>query len=265
MSNILIGTSGYSYKDWVGPVYPPGTADKDFLKVYAGKFTFTELNFSYYRQPDPRTLDRLVHMTDDHFRFAVKAHQSLTHAITGDFRREAAAFKQGIAPVIEASKLAAILAQFPFSYHYNPQNRKHLQAVCDELSGLPLAVEFRNAEWIRDSVCEGLKKRSVALVNVDEPALAGLIKPASIVTSHIAYVRFHGRNEANWWSGDNASRYDYLYSDDELAEWVPRIRDMAAKAVTVIVAFNNHWRGQAVQNARKLRKMIEGEVVKDNG
>jgi len=261
MSNILIGTSGYSYKDWVGPVYPAGTAAKDYLKFYAKDFLFTELNFSYYRQPDPRTLERLAHVTDDRFRFAVKTHQSLTHEITADFRKQALLFKEGIAPLIEVSKLAAVIAQFPFSYHYNPDNRKHLQTMCEEFAGIPFAVEFRNAEWMRDSVYEGLRKRNVALVNVDEPDLPGLMRPTAVVTSHIAYVRFHGRNSATWWNGDNASRYDYLYTGDELAAWAGRIRSMANQASTVLVVFNNHWRGQAVKNAKQMREMVE----QDNG
>jgi uncharacterized protein YecE (DUF72 family) len=264
MKNLLVGTSGYSYKDWIGPVYPEGTPGKDYLKHYAGLFSFTELNFSYYRQPDARTIERLAVTTGDRFRFAIKAHQSLTHEITQDFKKDAATFKQGIAPLIEASKLAAVLVQFPFSYHYIPKNRNHLKIVCEEFSGMPLAVEFRNSEWARDSVYEGLKKRGAAFVNVDEPRLSGLIAPSDIVTSHFAYARFHGRNSANWWKGDNASRYDYLYNDIELSEWIPRIERMAREANTVMVAFNNHWRGQAVKNARRLKELmgegpIEGE------
>jgi len=253
-NNILVGTSGYSYKDWVGPVYPEGTPGKDFLKHYAGLFSFTELNFSYYRQPDPHTLERMAVTTGERFRFAVKAHE-----ITQDFKKEAATFKQGIAPLIEASKLSAVLVQFPFSYHYIPKNRNHLKAVCEEFAGMPLAVEFRNSEWARDSVYDGLKGCNAAFVNVDEPPLSGLIKPSCIVTSHIAYARFHGRNSANWWEGDNASRYDYLYNDTELSEWIPRIEKMAGEAVVVMVAFNNHWRGQAVKNARRLRELV-GEI-----
>jgi uncharacterized protein YecE (DUF72 family) len=127
---------------------------------------------------------------------------------------------------------------------------------------MPLAVEFRNSEWSRDSVYEGLKKRGVAWVNVDEPALPGLIAASDRVTSHIGYVRFHGRNSANWWSGDNASRYDYLYSENELSEWAPRIQKiqkMEKETNVVMVAFNNHWRGQSVKNARQMREMVGEE------
>ncbi len=255
--HILVGTSGYSYKDWVGPVYPPATAPKDFLSVYSQKFSFTELNFTYYRQPDARTIERMVHLTGDRFRFAVKAHSSITHGRSGDIRASAQAFKEGISPLIESSKLAAVLIQFPFSFHYTPATRKRLAAVCSQFEGIPAAVEFRNSEWVRDSVNEGLRRRNIAFVNVDEPDLPGLIRPTAIATTHFAYVRFHGRNAQNWHTGDNVTRYDYGYSDDELARWLPRILRMAMNTQVVMIAFNNHSRGQAAQNAQRLQAMLE--------
>ena len=257
MENILIGTSGFSYKDWVGPVYPQGTPAKNYLPLYAKEFSFTELNFSYYRQPDPRTMERMVYATGDEFMFAVKAHQSITHEISESFGDDIKEFKQGIEPLIQASKLVAILIQFPYSFHYTAESRKHLLAVCDGFAGLPAAVEFRSDEWQRDSVYKGLAQHNICFVNVDEPALKGLPKPTDIVTSNIAYARFHGRNAKQWWTGDNASRYDYQYSDEELSEWIPRICKMAEKSTKVIVAFNNHWRGQAVTNAKRVREMLE--------
>lgn len=257
MANILIGTSGFSYKDWVGPVYPPGTPAKSYLSVYAKEFSFTELNFSYYRQPDPRTMERMVYVTGDDFDFAVKVHQSITHEISESFSNDVKLFKVGIEPLIQASKLAAILIQFPYSFHYTAESRKHLLAICEEFEALPAAVEFRNSEWQRDSVYNGLKEHNITFVNVDEPEVKGLPKPTDIVTSNIAYARFHGRNKKQWWTGDNMSRYDYLYSDEELSEWVPRINTMAEKCAKVIVAFNNHWRGQAVTNAKRVREMLD--------
>jgi uncharacterized protein YecE (DUF72 family) len=93
--SVVIGTSGYSYQDWVGPVYPPGTAAKDYLRLYAAEFPFCELNFSYYRQPDPRTIERMLHGVGDRFRFAVKAYKGLTHEITDGFSADAARFREG--------------------------------------------------------------------------------------------------------------------------------------------------------------------------
>lgn len=257
MNSLLIGTSGYSYKDWVGPVYPPGTPAKDFLKLYENEFSFTELNFSYYKQPDPRTLERLVKITGDQFVFAIKAHRSITHEISTDYKKHILEFRAGIQPLVEASKLGAVVIQFPYSFHYTPDARRHLLSVCRAFDGVPAAVEFRNNEWQKESVNTGLRECGVALVNVDEPDLPGLPGPAAVVTSHIAYLRFHGRNAKNWWTGDNASRYDYRYTDAELAEWIPRIMVMVRQAVKVMVAFNNHWNGQAVTNAKQLRELLK--------
>jgi uncharacterized protein YecE (DUF72 family) len=122
---------------------------------------------------------------------------------------------------------------------------------------MPAAVEFRNNEWQKESVNTGLRECGVALVNVDEPDLPGLPRPSGIVTAHFAYVRFHGRNSGNWWTGDNASRYDYRYADAELAQWVSRIMGMLKQVTRVMVAFNNHWNGQAVTNAKQLRELLK--------
>lgn len=253
---ILIGTSGFSYKDWVGPVYPAGTPAKNYLSLYEKEFNFTELNFSYYRQPDPRTLDRMVYITDDNFMFAIKAHKSITHEISPSLDSDVKEFKEGIRPLVSAAKLAAILVQFPYSFHYTADARKHLLAMCKAFEGFPAAVEFRNDEWQRESVYKGFEDHGITLVNVDEPDLPKLPKPTALVTAPTAYVRFHGRNSSQWWTGDNASRYDYSYTDEELSEWVPQIKTMAEKASRVIVAFNNHWKGQAVTNAKRIREII---------
>jgi uncharacterized protein YecE (DUF72 family) len=255
-ASILIGTSGYSYEDWMGPFYPEGMPKRDFLRFYASQFPVVELNFSYYTQPSASTLERMLEKTPDDFRFAIKAHQSLTHRIDGEFAREVERYRQGVRPLKEAGRLASILFQFPYSFHYTPECRSHLMRLCNAFADWPKAVEFRGAEWQRDSVYQGLRQVDTALVNVDEPRLPKLPQPTEIVTSDLAYLRFHGRNESNWWKGDNISRYDYLYSSEELSQWLPMIERMLAKSRLLLVVFNNHSRGQAVQNARELQGML---------
>jgi uncharacterized protein YecE (DUF72 family) len=253
---ILIGTSGYSYEDWVGPFYPQGLPKREYLSFYAAEFPIVELNFSYYTQPSASTLERMIEKTPEDFHFAIKAHQSLTHNIGEDFPREVERYKQGIRPLVEAGRLAAVLLQFPYSFHYTPGCRRHLQRLCESLADLPKAVEFRCSEWQRDSVYQGLREVKTAVVNVDEPRLPKLPEPTEAVSSELAYLRFHGRNAANWWKGDNVSRYDYLYSSEELSEWLPMIERMLAKARLLLVIFNNHSRGRAIQNARELQGML---------
>lgn len=257
MDKIHIGTSGYSYKDWIGPVYPLETIPNDFLSVYSTIFNFVELNFSYYTQPKKQIIQRMIDNTKEGFLFAIKAHKSLTHEITEKTNRELDIFKSGIEPLIVHSRLAAILMQFPYSFHYNDGTRKHLDTVCRYFEKLPLAVEFRNDEWNKESVLEEFRKRNISVVNVDEPDLPKLPKPDDTVTSELGYIRFHGRNKKNWWKGTNTTRYDYLYSEEELKEWIPRIKKMAKKAKILIIAFNNHYKGQAVKNAKDLTGLLE--------
>jgi nucleotidyltransferase/DNA polymerase involved in DNA repair len=117
------------------------------------------------------------------------------------------------------------------------------------------------ADWYNARVIDGLKERRVGLCSVDAPRLEGLPPLSDLVTSDIAYVRFHGRNEATWWNDDAGSRYEYLYSKDELSAWVPRLEAMSTQAKKVRVYFNNHRRGDAPEDAaQKLRKDIREET-----
>jgi uncharacterized protein YecE (DUF72 family) len=255
-AKVYLGTSGYSYDDWVGPFYPLETSKKDFLRYYASRFSMVEINYTYYRQPAPGTLSSMLAATQESFLFSIKAHKSLTHEVDADWKTAAATYRHGVAPLLESERLAGVLFQFPYSFHYTADNRRYLGRLCDEFRDFPLAVEFRNSSWQRTSVYEGLESRNIATVVVDCPPLEKLPKPAPIATAGTAYIRFHGRNTENWWSGTNASRYDYLYSDDDLDEWLEKIAEMAGKSDILLIAFNNHWRGQAVRNAEQLGGLL---------
>lgn len=258
---ILVGTSGYSYRDWVGPVYPEGTRQSEYLRLYAGMFPVVELNFSFYRQPEPAMLDRMLKTSEGKLGFAVKAFRELTHDVSPKrFEAVADEFRAGIRPLETADKLESVLLQFPYSFHYTPPNREYLAKLADRMAGLPLAVEFRNSEWFHERVFEGLRQFKLALVSVDEPKLPKLPPPVAEVTAPLGYVRMHGRNAEKWWDGDNQTRYDYTYSDDELREWLPRIASIAEQASQLLVFFNNHWRGQAAENAKRLMELINEEL-----
>lgn len=256
---LRVGTSGYSYADWRGTVYPEGLPQKEMLAAYARRFDTVELNFSYYRPPEAEHLARMAAIVAPicpDFLFAIKGHRSLTHRIEPTWTDDADRFRDALAPLIEAERLAAVLLQFPHGFHYTLQNRRHLDALLRRLEGLPLACEFRGAEWFHPRLYAGLKARGVTLVAVDEPDLEGLPPPVAIPTAPVAYLRFHGRNRDNWWRGDNASRYDYLYSEAELAEWRGRIAPLRRATRIVFCYFNNHWRGQAATNAAMWRRLL---------
>ena len=267
--SVYIGTSGYSYSDWVGPVYPVGTDRSQFLRKYSFMFPVVELNFSYYRQPDSALLERMADTTSDSFRFSIKGHKSITHIISDEWKSESKRFKEGVAALADRNRLASILLQFPFSFHYTEQNRVYLARLCDSLSPLPISVEFRNVEWHSERVIAAMRARNIGYAATDYPDLDGLPPAIAEATSDVGYIRFHGRNRENWWTGDNASRYDYLYSDDEIDEWIERIRRIASQTRTLIAVFNNHWRGQAVQNAvmltDRLRAKTDLDIVAADG
>jgi len=257
MAEILIGTCGYSYNEWIGPVYPEGTKRERFLGLYAAMFKTVELDFAYYAMPQAANIRNMADEAPG-LSFAIKAHQSLTHkADSAKWRDEAKTYIQGIEPFREKGCLEAVLFQFPYSFHYEADNRRYLAQVLDEFSGITSAVEFRNTEWLNNRVIEGLKKRGTALVGLDMPALKGLPSTTDVVTAPLAYFRLHGRNKDTWWGSDSAARYDYLYSDNELEAVTERIKQIVVKADRLVIYFNNHARGQAVRNAETLKKILE--------
>ena len=251
---IRIGTSGFSYKDWVGPVYPRGLPAKEQLGFYAQEFSTVELNVTYYRVPGQAIVEGWAEKTPDDFLFSVKAHGSLTHQRDDpDF----AGFVSALAPLVEAEKLGCVLAQFPNSFRLLPQNRDYLKRLRDGLADLPVVVEFRNAAWVAGPILDLLTSLEMGFCCVDEPALRGLMPPVVEVTGPLAYVRFHGRNAARWYNHQHAwERYDYTYLVEELGEWVPMIRALDASAPLTLVYFNNHFEGQAVRGARDLRQLL---------
>jgi uncharacterized protein YecE (DUF72 family) len=128
----------------------------------------------------------------------------------------------------------------------------------EALDGIALVAEFRHREWQAPETLAFLRERGIGFTNVDEPAFSSLLRRSADVTSPIAYVRFHGRNAANWWRGTNETRYDYLYTPDELAPWLERLADIAMHEDVreIFVFFNNHRSGNAVRNAEMLEAMI---------
>lgn len=256
---IRVGTSGFDYPEWKGVFYPADLERKQFLSWYADRFDTVELNFSYYRMPDERQLHAFLGKAGACL-FSIKAHQSLTHEIVdGEWANSLAAFRAALFPLENAGRLGAVLFQFPQSFHYEPARRKYLDALLRKAEGLPSVVEFRNHEWYNNRVFDALRERGVALAAVDLPDLPGLPPATDLVTAPLSYVRFHGRNAGNWWGSDAAARYDYHYNTEELRAWVLRLKAMEPRARRILVYFNNHWRGQAPDNAATLKSLLRQE------
>jgi uncharacterized protein YecE (DUF72 family) len=254
---IRIGTSGFSYKDWVGPVYPQKMPGKDWLAFYATMFSTVELNVTFYRLPSARNIEAWLRKTSDDFRFAVKAFRGLTHEREDpDFN----AFSNSIRPLAQAGRLGCILAQFPNSFHPVPENREYLKRMSAELKDFPLVAEFRHVAWAKPETLEMLRGLSMGYCCVDEPQLRGLMPPTAVATSPVGYIRFHGRNAAHWYEHkDPAERYDYEYQAEELEDWIPMIRQVDDDAEETYVYFNNHPHGHGVAGARVLGRLLNIE------
>jgi uncharacterized protein YecE (DUF72 family) len=251
---IKIGTSGFSYDDWIGPVYPEGLPRSDQLGFYAREFTTVEINATFYRIPGERTVAGWVRKTPPGFLFSVKAYQGLTHEREhADF----SSFATSLGPLVESGKLGCVLAQFPNSFHATAQNREFLHELRHGLGELPVVVEFRNAEWMTEASLDLLRRLDFGFCCVDEPRLPGLLPPVAAVTGPVGYVRFHGRNSAKWYNHKQAwERYDYTYSTRELREWIPKLGRLDAVAPLTLVYFNNHFIGQSVRGARDLGQLL---------
>jgi uncharacterized protein YecE (DUF72 family) len=255
---VRVGTSGYSFADWIGPFYPRGIRPADQLRYYAARFDLLEVNVTYYRIPDAKLMAGMEARTPPGFAFLVKLYGELTHErhLDGDLVRGVAS---ALEPLRAAGKLRGLLAQFPQSFHNDENNRAHLARLRDAFPADDLFVEFRHRDWVQAPVFEFLRGLKLGYVSVDEPDLPGLVPDITRVTNGIGYVRLHGRNATNWHAQGrgHSDRYDYLYSDEELREWAAKIRRMMDEARQVFVLFNNCHAGQAPANAQAMKELLQ--------
>src|SRR5258708_7626035 len=209
MGRISLGTSGWDYPEWVGRVYPKkGVADR--LRYYADRFPIVEINTTFYRLPPVGVAASWARRTPAAFP------RTITHELRlVDTDPELVRFLEVLAPLRDVGKLAAALLQLPPSLEFEERRVRRFYASIP--SDLPVAVEFREPSWLAPASIDLLREFGFAYVVVDEPKL-----PIQLdVTAPFAYVRWHGHGTSIW--------YDYTYSADELAAWVPRIHDLAAR------------------------------------
>jgi uncharacterized protein YecE (DUF72 family) len=266
---IKLGTSGFSFEDWIGPVYPPKIKKQDMLPYYEKELGFKclEINSTYYTLPSPRSMEGMLKKTSQDFQFTVKAFKGMTHEIWDkdtkallDNKEVFDKFNYSMKPLREAGRLSCILAQFPPWFYPKKENYDYLRAFKDRASGLPVVVEFRNLAWHKDSTLEFLRQEGLGYCVVDEPPLPGLMPFNPRATSNIGYFRFHGRN-TNWFRVPTSVRYDYLYKEEELQEFLFPIEEVAGLTETTFVFFNNCHGGSAVKNALRLRDMLQLKIM----
>jgi uncharacterized protein YecE (DUF72 family) len=261
---VYVGTAGFSYKDWVGNFYPVEIQSRRMLEAYAEHFPVVEINSTYYAIPAPDRLASMAGRTPTDFQFTVKANRAMTHEIGSEpdvFKR----FRAALRPLSDHGKLGCVLAQFPWGFKDKEENRSYLEVLARGLEGMDTVVEFRNSDWEADETFALLSELGLGYCCVDEPRLKGLVSGRVAVTGQVGYVRFHGRNASVWWDQKRESweRYNYLYSEGELGEWVPKIQDISEKSDRTYVIFNNHYKGQAPTNARMFEDMLRNVLGDD--
>jgi uncharacterized protein YecE (DUF72 family) len=268
MGEILVGTSSWSDHE---PFYPPGTEPSERLGIYADYFPVVEVNTTYYRIPRREMVERWVERTPPGFIFDVKPPRALTS--TPETPRgeapepdaaEAAAFAEAIAPLAEAGKLGAITFQFPPSYRNTEEHRDYLRLLPELFPDYAVAVEFRRRDWLAAAhaadTLDLLQEAGLVYTMADEPQFgSGSVPPLFGVTNpHLAIVRFHGRNAEAWYrfTGSSRDRFDWNYTQQELAEWTPKIERAAREAARVHVFFNTNRDDQGPRNAMLLMDML---------
>lgn len=250
---LWIGTCGYSYPDWVGDFYPRGTSAQGMFTHYVRQFPIVELNYTFYRPAEKTSLLRLAERAPEGFQFIVKLHRSLSHEHS---LTEVPGIRAAVDAFQKEGKLLGLLCQYPQEFHYTDENLKRLQTVADQFPGHTLAVEFRHRSWHIPEVIEWVRERQLHLVSVDVPDISNLYPTGLVQSSRLIYIRLHSRNKKSWYGADDKRRYDYLYSDKELLEWIDVLVHSADKADRALMLFNNCYGTQAARNAQRVQQLL---------
>jgi len=305
MTEIRVGTCSWADEALSKHFYPPGTPPAERLAFYADHFDTVEVDSTYYRLPAEEMVQRWAERTPERFVMHIKAFGLMTRhpvkleQLPTDLRDDAPVDEKGrvdrpsreyraevfrrflaaLEPLRAQEKLGGILFQFPSYVVRKEASLDYLRWAREQLGDDEMLVEFRHSSWFtddaRDETLSFLEDIGATHVVVDAPRIEGAKNVAPTVlglTSPTLYVRFHGRNAGTWnkRGGSAAERFDYLYSDDELSEWVPPLRELGGKADQAFAFFNNNssspdGRGgriaQAAANANALRKLLEAEHV----
>jgi uncharacterized protein YecE (DUF72 family) len=278
-----------------GSFYPKkDMSAEERLKFYAQNFDVVEVDATFYVIPSEKVVGLHTERTPDDFILHYKAFGLLTqHPIDPkrlpknikamlpqeavgksrlDFRdvppeaRDMAfqMFESALRPADSAGKLGVLVFQFPPYFTHQDSNKEYILYCKERFPQYKLAVEFRHPSWLagdaQKDTLEFLEVNSLSYVSVDEPQFEDgkTIPPIAQSTTDISYIRLHGRNRDNWFRRGipTAERYAYHYSEEELKEWLPRIRELAAAAKETYVMFNNCYRDYAVNNARRMKELL---------
>lgn len=270
------------------------------LRYYASKFDTVEVDSPFYALPQRSYAEAWSRRTPDDFLFHVKAYGMMTrhevderslppelrdfpHGVTARGRVHNPSrdmvdasfdiFMDAMEPLAQAGKLGGVLMQFPpfftaLTPDHERRNLEYIEYAAAKLAPARTLVEFRHPSWVddkhREHTLRFLGDRGLTYVSVDSPQFddRSTMPPLAAVTSDWSYVRFHGRNQETWFKRTESSteRFDWDYSDAELHEWEPRLRDLAAEADETFVMFNNNAYDYAQRNARQMAEILSDLV-----
>jgi len=257
---VRFGIAGWQYPDWEGIVYPK-KKPKGFepLLLIASMLDAVEVNASYYGPFSVNSSRKWVRIVQPfpEFRFSAKLWQRFTHAKESWGDQEVLIFQRGLDPLLDAGRLGCILCQFPWSFRESEDNFARLKKIAHDFKKFPLMVELRHQSWKKDWFLDWLRENAVGFANIDQPLFHDSMPRTEISTSQLGYARLHGRNYQTWFKQDAESweRYDYLYSEQELVEWIPRLQKIAQNSEQLFVIANNHFQGKGVAGALMLKFM----------
>jgi len=277
--DIFIGTAGFSYKDWEGTVYPKDLKKRKIhpLEYLAQFFDCCEINTSFYGHIKPESGKQWaakVATVNSRFQFTAKLNQAFTHSPLAVVQSTSAGTvrplpedevlaRAGLDSLADAGRLGALLIQFPISFKNTQENQAYLDQLLKRFADYPLVLEVRHATWNDPNLFAQLTRQGVGFANIDQPILGKAIRPSSHVTSHVGYVRLHGRNYKEWFeSGSRNDRYNYLYTRPELEGWAERVRTISENAQKTFVITNNHPDGKAAVSALEIAHLLTGKKVK---
>ena len=293
---VRFGTASWTDPTMTAPgvFYPRGEdGAEERLRFYARKFSVVEVDATYYALPNKRTAEAWVERTPRNFLFDVKAHALMTgqptevtrlpkaikEELPSDvkskkriYRKDVPAelldavysqFREALEPLVESGKLGAVFVQFPKWVFPSNEARELILETRQRLE-LPIAVEFRHGSWFNEKNAERtvkfLEDNTVPYVAVDEPqGFKSSVPPVIVPTSdELAVFRFHGRNAENWEKKDitPAERFRYLYDEDELADWTPKIAAVAKRTKETHAVYNNCFSNYGTTNAQEAARLL---------
>lgn len=240
---IYIGTSGWSYKHWIGIFYPEDLKTTDWLLYYSERFKISEINSSFYHLPKLQTTETWAKKVPKDFMFCPKMSRYLTHMKKlNDPEESFQKFFDVFAPL--KRKLGPVLIQLPPSLGFNAEKAEHLFKLCKKsYSYYRFALEVRHNTWLGEESTSLMKKYNIAFVI----SQSGTRFPyAELVTSENIYVRFHGPGQL----------YASSYTDEQLQKFAQLFKEWYKQGHSVWAFFNNDVFGYAFQDAKRLEKMI---------